>query len=115
MAWDLTTGTPSKTCTSCGKIKHVDEFCADRNGSNGTRPLCKPCKNKQQAKQRAVRAMKAKQDALHTLSVREVEIRDNNLTPPRTFLYHYDQPYRTEPSYVRNNGNKHIPSKGLST
>lgn len=81
------------------------------SGKHGCRPICKLCKNAQQVGKR-----KEYVERLAQAARKEQEARRADLVPARTFV-----PSRTEywtPDtnvYYRNNGNKHIPSKGVPT
>lgn len=104
---------PTKVCTVCGGTFEYKFLVPGHTSPNGVRTLCKPCRAVQQAAER-----KRKAERIKALVKAEAEVRKlkPDLVPPRTFNYLKSKETWSgfkEPQYVRNNGNKHIPSKGV--
>jgi len=89
-------------CIDCGV-----RLTSDNRVSDG-RNLCKPCKNERQeiGRRRLAQTLKEIQQA------EKLEREALALTPPRTFNYG-NQPYVPERGYYRNDGHKHILSRGF--
>lgn len=101
---------PTHTCKKCGETKALTLFVPSRNAAIGYRSLCKACKNVQQLATRQRRAAEAVARVQATRVEREA---DPTITPPRNYVGHTGKWVPPAEGYVRNNGNKHIPSKGV--
>lgn len=103
---------PTHTCKSCGATKLISMFVRCTKSVTGYRQLCTACKSKQNAAHRAKRAASVVQAVQETRAAREA---DKNVTPPRTFVPANTAWVPQDIGYVRNNGNKHIQSRGFRT
>ncbi len=106
---------PTKVCNECGGTFEYKFLVPGKTSQNGVRPLCKPCRSVQQAEERKRRDKKLRELIKLEIAARKAK---QDLVPPRTFNHIKDPATWTghaERQYVRNNGNKHIPSKGTST
>ena len=103
---------PTKKCTQCGGVFEYKFLVAGRTYEGGVRPLCKPCRQVQQARERARKALRVREIVKLEIETRRARV---DLALPRTFSHIKDAPWdgRLEPMYVRNAGNKHIPSRGF--
>lgn len=110
-----------RKCNHCGKVKPFSELVADTMSKGGYRPLCKPCKNKQQSKQRIAAEYRDKQKALQEAAKRaeqeEKALREREALPfiakPRTYNTMTSVYVPDTREFYRNNGHKHIPSRGV--
>jgi len=110
-AFTLITPEPTRHCNYCNEDKPLRLMVVSPASKAGCRPICKACKNLQQ---REARKRYIAEAAAQTKQ--ELEERKADLVPARTFVY--DRTTYLVPDtnvYYRNNGNKHIPSKGLPT
>jgi hypothetical protein len=102
---------PTKVCISCGGTFEYKFLVQGSNYEGGVRPLCKPCRRGIQTAER-----RRREQAVRDMAKAQAEVRKNtqDLVPPRTFNYLKAEPWdgKQEAIYIRNNGNKHIPSKG---
>ena len=107
-----------RTCNRCGKTKPLHEFVTDPKYKHGHRPFCRVCKSKEQAKQRVAARLRDKQKALLEAAARQeadskAQKGESLIVPPRTYT-NMAVPYVPDTQvYYRNNGNKHIPSRGF--
>jgi hypothetical protein len=60
------------------------------------------------------REVNPRKDRIKVIEQAEEKKEIPNLVPPRTFIYKQES-YKTEKAYYRNDGNKHIQSKGFRT
>lgn len=101
-----------KTCRRCGTQYPATNkyFAFNKQSADGLYYYCKPCKNRENVARLADRAEQARQLAA------AAKERKESLTPPRTFN-HLKNPEcwtgHTERQYIRNEGLKHIPSRGF--
>lgn len=84
-----------------------------QKAKKGLHPRCKSCRREDNAQQRASRAEREKKQAeLEKLSRTEEALNAKGVALPRTFT-----PQKwdgvIQQGYVRNDGNKHIKSRGL--
>ena len=103
---------PTHTCKSCGATKLISMFVRCTKSASGYRPLCNACKSIQNAAHRAKRSAKVVQEVQASRAAREA---NPDIVPPRTFVPASTAWVPQDAGYVRNNGNKHIPSKGFRT
>ena len=103
---------PTHHCNVCNETKAISLFALDSKNKLGYRPLCKDCRSVKNAAQRARRAAQAVEQVLSDRDAREA---DTSIARPRTYTQNKTHWTPPAPEYVRNNGNKHIPSKGVST
>lgn len=104
----------TKLCRVCNVTKPLDQMQFGGKGyADGYKYLCKACKNKQHAASRK-RAKERDIEMAELEAINLVEKIENGRTPARTFVY-LDKPYMPEVSYQRNDGLKHIQSRGFRT
>lgn len=103
---------PTKKCTICGGTFEYKYLVTSSEYKGGVRPLCKPCKSVKQTAERRRRDKVVRDMVKAELAQRKAR---EDLVPPRTFNYVKAEPWdgKQEAIYIRNNGNKHIPSKGM--
>lgn len=109
-----------RICNVCGVEHDADDMVKDPRSMMGVRPLCKPCKNKQQVQQRkATRnaAARAAAAAAKALAAQLAEEEKAKAVPfiarARTFQKPGLWDGKQEPVFVRNDGHKHILSRGV--
>ena len=100
---------PMRMCNKCNTLKTLDLLVPCRNSIMGVRPLCKVCKNAQQLADRIARGKKQVEKVVEDRKAREA---DPAIAAPRTVTAGYTRLLEPAP-YYRNEGNKHIPSKGV--
>lgn len=111
-------------CNVCGKEKPLGDLVVDSHTRNKYRPLCKMCKNKQQRKQREARERREKQRQLEEAAQRLIaqdereaitnaQEGDTLIASPRTYNKMNTVYVPDTRMFYRNNGNKHIPSRGV--
>lgn len=101
---------PKFTCNKCGETKDIGLFVTSTRTLVGYRPLCKACKSIQNAAHRAKMAALAVQQVQETRATRAA---DKNIALPRTYVSSGKDWTPPAEGYVRNDGNKNIPSKGM--
>lgn len=103
-----------KTCTACGQSKSFDSFSRSKEGAYGRHSVCKVCRNAEGHRLKALREARERAQVELEAELRKVTPREG-VALPRTFSHIKDEPWdgKLEPMYVRNSGNKHIPSRGL--
>ena len=105
---------PTKLCKACGSIKPLDQMQFGGKGyADGYKYLCRSCKNKMQVESRK-RLKERDAEIAKYQAVEIVKEIDDGRTPARTFVY-LGQTYRPEVAYCRNDGLKHVLSRGYST
>lgn len=105
---------PTKTCTKCGEAKDRSMFDLNRKSNNRVilRTVCKVCSAKAK---REHMAKKRELERLHAQSIKD-QIDRSTIAKPRTFNHLKDGECwtgHTERQYIRNEGLKHILSKGV--
>lgn len=107
-----------RICNVCGLL--TDKLVRCKASVGGLRPLCKDCKNKQQIEQRKSDRHKAAMAARAEMAARQAQIAEEERTKalpfiarPRTFQGDRNWDGNLGPVYVRNDGHKHIPSRGF--
>lgn len=107
---------PEPTCV-CNKCKVAKLFAemvprvGGGKGRSGVRPLCKVCRRKQQ---QSARTQSRAATVARTNAENEAARNDPRRTPPRTYNTGTTPWVPQDTTYYRNNGNKHVPSKGIS-
>lgn len=101
-----------KTCSRCGKQYPATNkyFSFNKQSADGLYYYCKPCKVDENRKHEVNRA-----ERNHALVAQAIANR-SKVTPPRTFSHLKDPECwtgHTERQYIRNEGLKHIPSRGI--
>ena len=103
-----------KTCTKCKERKPLSEFHNDIAGVLGKRASCAECESERQRIRREKRTAQAK-----ALVDAWKPVKRPDVVPPRTFNHLKDLKAvwtgHTERQYIRNEGLKHIPSRGMPT
>lgn len=104
----------TKLCRVCNVTKPLDQMQFGGKGyADGYKYLCRDCKNKSQVASRKRRKELDIQIAELEACVLVEKIEDGR-TPARTFVY-LNKPYIPDVSYQRNDGLKHIQSRGFRT
>lgn len=104
----------TKLCKVCGSIKPLGQMQFGGKGyADGYKYLCRSCKNKMQVESRK-RAKERDADIAKFQAIEIVKEVDDGRIPARTFVY-LGQTYRPEIAYCRNDGLKHIQSRGDRT
>ena len=103
---------PTHTCNVCKQTKLLTLFVRCNKSASGYRPLCNACKSIQNAAHRAKRSAKVVQEVQASRAAREA---NPDIVPPRTFVPADTAWVPQDFGYVRNNGNKHIQSRGYRT
>lgn len=113
-----------RKCNVCGKEKPLHDLVKDANLKHRYRPLCKKCKNNQQVNQRKARERREKQRQLEEAAQRLIaqdereaitnaQEGDTLIALPRTYNKMSTVYVPDTRMFYRNNGNKHIPSRGV--
>jgi hypothetical protein len=105
---------PVYVCRVCNETKAWGDMVTRKGGGkdkSGVRRICKQCRYAQQHASRISARVAAVEEAKATVQAR---LQDPNMTPPRTYIMGKDPLVLQDNTYYRNNGNKHIPSRGIS-
>lgn len=112
----LTHTEPTKKCRKCGTMTPYSLLVPGVQCKDGVQALCKKCKGKQQMIDKKKREDKARELVKAQAEARKMEM---NIVLPRTFNHLKDKNAiwtgHTERQYIRNEGLKHIPSRGMPT
>lgn len=103
----------TKKCRECGGVFTYDLLIGNRNSASGVRNVCKGCATI--VKNKAAKAQREEQKRLAEIE-RLRRLNDPATAKPRTFSHLKDKATWdgwTERQYIRNDGNKHIQSKGV--
>lgn len=102
-----------KTCIKCGESKHESEFPKSQHNPLGTRNECKVCKAQIGLNRKWARREEERQKALAEAKNRSDEAKiAKGIALPRNFVS-TDSYVPDANFYYRNNGNKHIQSRGV--
>ena len=105
---------PTCLCKKCKVPKPYADMVPRAGGGknkNGVRPICKTCRKAQQQRAR----IQSRAAAIERINTENEMLRnDTQRTPPRTYNTGTTPWVPQDTTYYRNNGNKHIPSKGIS-
>ena len=105
---------PTCMCNKCKVTKPFAEMVPRAGGGknkNGVRPLCKVCRTAQHV----ISRLRAREQAVAEAQEKaETRRSDPRMTPPRTYNTSTTPWVPQDTTYYRNNGNKHVPSKGIS-
>jgi len=107
-----------RICNVCNEL--TDKLVKSKDSTDGVRSLCKDCFNKEQKNRRkAERYKQAAQSRAETLA-RQAQIAEEERTKalpfiarPRTFVREGKWDGSMGPVYYRNDGLKHIQSRGV--
>ena len=99
-----------KKCNTCGETKAIEDFPLTQGKR---RAQCKLCRVAMQRKRKAERVAELKAIAEAEAAARkEAYLNRENVALPRTFTF--TETYVPDSNfYQRNNGNKHIQSRGV--
>lgn len=97
-------------CNVCNETKALSMFAQSSSNKLGYRPLCKACRSIKNADQRTRRAALAVEKVLSDRDAREA---DTSIARPRTYTQNKTHWTPPDAGYIRNNGNKHIQSRGV--
>lgn len=107
----------TRQCTKCKRVLSVSMFNQNKTCKDGLYTRCKDCKADENRIHAINRKERERAKALAERAAREADAMKPipNVAMPRTFSHIKDAPWdgKLEPMYVRNSGNKHIPSRGL--
>lgn len=108
-----------KVCKICGVEHPADKLVTDTKALDGRRALCKACKCKDQTlrnERKRAAAAQARADAKvlqAELAAEEAAKAQPYIAKARTFVRVGTWDGQGEVAYYRNEGNKHIPSRGV--
>lgn len=101
-----------KVCTKCKKSLPESDFSPLITGRDGLCPQCKVCKRKgHQEMREKVKEREKKQAELEKFLRKQSELTSKGVALPRTIPYQKWEPMKE--GYVRNDGLKHIKSRGV--
>lgn len=102
-----------KVCTKCKKSLPESDFSAYKLGRDGLFPQCKPCKRMgHQEMREKVKEREKKQAELEKYLRMQSDLTSKGVALPRTVV-HQKWDGKIEQGYVRNDGLKHIKSRGV--
>lgn len=100
-----------KTCNKCKCDKRIDEFPRSATSKDGHRAICRACRNEQRLGWKKAKALQDKIQALQEVAAKDHAV-EMNVAAPRTYVT-FDPLVPSDRDFYRNDGLKHIPSRGL--
>ena len=99
-------------CSCCKQDKPIELFNKDSHRPSGYRPHCKECKNAKQRDSKAIRRQRDREAALVHAAIEAERRKSMNIAAPRTYVS-TETWVPEERAYYRNDGNRHIKSRGF--
>ena len=108
----------TKTCARCNRVLAMSMYHKNSGNKDGYYSYCKDCKVDENRKHVVNRKERERAKALAEKAAREAmaKVVDPRVALPRTFNHNNDKQYWTghpERQYIREDGNKRIPSRGF--